>query len=80
MTSGLQTDLSRALRAERVFHRGQAIRWNPPLGAYSPLSLQARAAGQTGFVSRVYNDSYLLAAIGGGQNVLLNLDFVEAVP
>lgn len=72
-------NVSQALKAERTFHRGQTIRWNPPPGAYSPKSMQALAAGHVGSVERIYNDSYLLAEISGWQGVLLNLDFVEAV-
>jgi hypothetical protein len=72
-------DIKDALVAERVFHPGQAIRWNPPARAYSPQSMQARFAGQTGVVERVYNDSYLLATINDRTGVLLNTDFVEAV-
>jgi len=72
-------DLSQALPAERTFKPGQQVRWNPPQGAYGPKSMQALAAGQTGVVRRVWNDSYLLAHIGGWKDVLLNVDFVEAV-
>jgi hypothetical protein len=64
--------------AKRVFRPGQSIRWNPPPGAYSPKSLQARAGGQVGQVERLYNESYLVATIAGGTGVLLNVDFVEA--
>lgn len=72
-------DLSQALPAERTFKPGQQVRWSPPPGAYSPKSMQALAAGQCGTVERVYNDSYLIAAIGSWTGVLLNVDFVEAV-
>lgn len=47
--------------------------------SYSPQSLQALTAGQIGLVTRLYNDSYLLAEIAGQLEVLLNLDFVEDV-
>jgi len=36
-------------------------------------------AGQTGVVTRLWNESYLLATIGNRNDVLLNQDFVEAV-
>lgn len=71
-------EIKDALPAERVFKAGQRIRWNPPQGAYSPKSLQALAAGQTGTVERVYNDSYLRVTIASWTGVLLNADFVEA--
>ena len=65
-------------RSDRAFRPGQTIRWNPPVGAYGTKSMQAIAAGQTGIVERIYNDSYLIAAIAGWTGVLLNTDFVEA--
>lgn len=73
-------DLRDTLKAKRVFHPGQAVRWNPPHGAYSPQSLQARHAGQTGVVERVYNECYLLASFSERGGVLLNVDFVEEAP
>lgn len=66
-----------ARRAERTFRPGQTILWNPPPGAYGQKSMQALAAGQTGVVERIYNDSYLLAEIAGRTGVVLNADFVE---
>jgi hypothetical protein len=41
--------------------------------------MQALCAGKTGTVHRIWNDSYLLADIGAWKDVLLNVDFVEAV-
>lgn len=67
-----------ARRSKRAFFPGQTIRWNPPVGAYGAKSMQAIAAGQTGVVERIYNDSYLLASIAGWTGVLLNTGFVEA--
>ena len=66
-----------ARRSKRAFRPGQTIRWNPPCGAYGSKSMQAIAAGETGVVERIYNDSYLIAAIAGWTGVLLNADFAE---
>ncbi len=68
-----------ATRAPRTFHIGQPIRWNPPKGAYGPKCLQTLMAGQTGVVTRLWNESYLLATIGNRNDVLLNQDFVDAL-
>lgn len=68
-----------ARRSKRAFRPGQTIRWNPPVGAYRTKSMQALAAGQTGVVERICNDSYLLAEIAGWTGVLLNTDFVETL-
>ncbi|HPF60034.1 MAG TPA: hypothetical protein P5149_10395 [Candidatus Competibacteraceae bacterium] len=62
----------------RIFRVGQSICWNPPLGVYGPKSLQSNLAGQNGVVTALWNDSYLLADIGGQGGVLLSLDYVEA--
>lgn len=67
-----------AFTPERTFQTGQTIRWNPPVGVYGPKCLQTLMAGKTGTVTRIWNDSYLLACIGGRNDVLLNQDFVEA--
>lgn len=72
-------EIKNALPAQRVFKVGQQIRWNPPPGAYSPRSMQALAAGQTGTIERIYNESYLLATIASWAGVLLNVDYVEEV-
>lgn len=63
-----------------VYQPGQSIRWNPPPRAYGPKSMQSIVAGQVGTVRRVWNESYLLADIGGWRDVLLNVEFVEPAP
>lgn len=61
------------------FQPGQPVRWNPPPFAYGPKSMQSIVIGQVGTVRRVWNDRYLLADIGGWQDVLLAVEFVEPV-
>lgn len=71
----MQTALS---SNDRTFKIGQRVKWNPPQGAYGPKSVQTQIAGQTGIITKIWNESYLLADMGSRRDVLLNLDFVEA--
>jgi len=65
-------------RSPRRFHVGQSVKWNPPEGAYGPQAMQSLLRGQTGKVTKLWNELYLLADIGQRRDVLLNLDYVEA--
>ena len=66
-----------ALRPERHFNPGERIIFNPPPGAYSPVSLQRQLAGKTAIVRRMAGDDYLIADFESRLGVLLNASFVE---
>lgn len=66
-----------ALKPERHFNPGERIVFNPPPGAYSPVSLQRKLAGQTAVVRRMSGDDYLIADFESRSCVLLNSSFVE---
>lgn len=66
-------------KSNKNFKIGQRVKWNPPPGAYGPRCLQKKLAGQEAVVSSFWNETYLLADFGHRQDVLLNLDYVEAV-
>jgi hypothetical protein len=66
-----------ALRPERHFNPGDRIVFNPPPGAYSPVSLQRKLAGQSATVRRMSGDDYLVADFESRHGVLLNASFVE---
>lgn len=66
-----------ALRPERYFNPGERIVFNPPPGAYSPVSLQRKLAGQSAIVRRMASDDYVVADFESRHGVLLNASFVE---
>jgi hypothetical protein len=71
------TSIDEALTPERSFKPGERIVFNPPPGAYSPVSLQRKLAGQSATVRRMANDDYVIADFESRHGVLLNSCFVE---
>jgi hypothetical protein len=69
--------IENALQPERHFNPGQRIIFNPPPGAYSPVSLQRKLAGQSAAVRRMANDDYVIADFESRLGVLINASFVE---
>lgn len=69
--------IDEALKPERHFNPGERIIFNPPPGAYSPVSLQRQLAGQPATVRRMASDDYLVADFESRHGVLLNASFVE---
>ena len=70
--------IDKALRPERHFNPGERIVFRPPPGAYSPVSLQRKLAGQSATVRRMSGDDYLIADFESRHGVLLNAAFVES--
>lgn len=78
MSSGLwSSSIDDALKPERHFNPGERIIFNPPPGAYSPVSLQRKLAGKSAVVRRMVADDYLIADFDLRHGVLLNASFVE---
>jgi hypothetical protein len=78
MSAGLWTvPIDDALRPERQYYPGERIIFRPPPGAYSPVSLQRKLAGQSATVRRMSGDDYLIADFESRHGVLLNAAFVE---
>lgn len=67
----------RPLVPERVFRSGQACRFAPPEGAYSPSSAQAKRAGQACQIVRIWNDSTATVQFGGGVLLPVNTAYLK---
>lgn len=66
----------RPLVPDRVFRVGQLVRWNPPLGAYSPRSAQSLYAGKSGLVVALYADDAAFVSFGS-RHILCNTAYLE---
>jgi hypothetical protein len=58
------------------FRRGSAVRFNPPPGAYSKQSKQAKCAGQRGSIIGFQGDSYATIRFNR-MDCLCNLAYCE---
>ena len=65
------------LPAAYQFRAGQACRFAPPEGAYSPSSIQSRYAGKACQVVRVWNDSLVTVRFGGGVVLPVNSAYLQ---
>ena len=65
------------LPAAYQFRAGQACRFAPPEGAYSPSSAQAKRAGQACQIVRVWNDSTATVQFGGGVLLPVNTAYLK---
>ena len=70
-------EMCRPLAPERVFRSGQACRFTPPAGAYSPSSAQAKHAGKACQVVRVWNDSTVTVLFDGGITLPVNSAYLQ---
>lgn len=65
-----------ATRPERMFLPGDLVRFEPPAGAYSPRSEQARVAGTPALVVAVWNDSQCAVAFGDGKAIVVDSSYL----
>ena len=72
-------EMCRPLAPERVFRSGQACRFAPPEGAYSPSSAKSRFAGKACQVVRVWNDSTVTVLFGDGVTLPVNSAYLKEV-
>lgn len=63
---------------DRCFRIGALVRWNPPVGAYSPRSGQALHAGLSGLVVSLYADDAAFVNFGNCQ-ILCNTAYLEQI-
>lgn len=68
------------LKPARFFRTGTVMRFQPPTGAYGPLSEQYRQRGNACLVVRCWNESHATVTFGQGTPLVVCLDYLWETP
>lgn len=58
------------------FRSGEMVRWNPPLGVYSPQSAQRQERGRVGLMMGYHSDDIALVVFDN-RGILCNAAYLE---